>query len=736
MAHNEAKTAQDEYNQGDTAAALNGRPSDARPRLLRLAWPALAIVAVALALAGLCFLRAQVTGRPVLGIPSLWALSFFLFAAAALLTLVDRRPYAGSPVWELALGAEPDAGGRPGRPSPAGPLATLTRSMGSIGRALRRAPLRSATLFVAVLLGVAVVLELERRADRVGSYWDLMALWSLSIVLYILAVRRPGWSPVDGIGAWIVKRRRTIGDLGLLWFAAAAIRLPGLGQWTPVINGDEGIVGNVARALAEGGTPFGTQFALGSLYYLLHTPPIIAFGGGIASLRVVDALIGSVTAPALYLAGRQMFGRRVGLVAGVLIAAQHMHLHFSRVALGQALDATLMALVLAAFMRGLAKRDPLWMAGAGVGLGLSQYGYVGGRALGPIFAISVLLMLLVKPRSTARHFRELAAAAGAAVLVALPMARWALVRPGDYMSRVQAMGFAQTGGLSWQAELSGHPEWLVWLGQLRDAFLAVLAHPARFFYESTIPMLNAGYGMLFVLGLGFAVWRVRDRRLMPLVVAALVAIVVLALGQNTAAAAYRVVGALPVFVLLAALALVLLARGAVAGFGWSRRIPELVVASAVAVLVVLDLKYYFVQHLPQCRYTDPASGKASLAGEYLGSHSRETRVFALTSPELLLQSYPSVEYLSDREVVDVSLFTPTGDAVGDGHESEGRPAIYSVPRGFGDLTPLMRGGPTVAIATQERQGELQELKERISHGELTSLRLCGEASLEALLVSR
>jgi uncharacterized membrane protein (GlpM family) len=313
------------------------------------------------------------------------------------------------------------------------------------------------------------------------------------------------------------------------------------------------------------------------------------------------------------------------------------------------------------------------------------------------------------------------------------MIRWALVRPGDYLARVEGVGFVQSGGLAWQAEQLGRPAWFIMLRQVRDGFLSIIAYPASSFYEAVIPMLSIVVGTLFVLGLAFAIWRFRDRRHMLLVLEVVGALAVLAFGQNATIASYRVTGVMPIFVLLAAIALVLLIEGAMRSLGYPRQIPLAATAAIVALLAAYDLSYYFLEHLPACRYTDPVTSVVSIGTEYMGELPEETTILALTKPHLELLSYPSSTYLAEREIVELGVPDP--------HKPEpGRPGseeyVFVVPPGVGDLGALAAASPpTVVIAVPDRQGELTSLMQEYPDGQRTTLRWCGEPAFEVLKLS-
>lgn len=66
------------------------------------------------------------------------------------------------------------------------------------------------------------------------------------------------------------------------------------------------------------------------LYYLLLRAWSEVVGWGAPSARLLSALIGTAAVPVLFLAGRRLYGRRVGLLAAALLAVSPLHVYYSQ----------------------------------------------------------------------------------------------------------------------------------------------------------------------------------------------------------------------------------------------------------------------------------------------------------------------------------------------------------------------------------------------------------------------
>ena len=192
------------------------------------------------------------------------------------------------------------------------------------------------------------------------------------------------------------------------------------------------------RLLAEGRyTPITDTFGRdASLFYYLIAVAQQLIKDPVAAGRAVAALVGAANAPLLYLLGRELFGWRVGLAAGVLIATSRWHLDVSRLGwdpISLPVCVTLGFWLLARAIRRERWTDAVW---AGMAFGLGLHGYIGFRAM-PLVAI-VLLMYAAWLRrwSVTASTARFAIFMGGLVLVALPVLVFAVQDPAGFNGRL------------------------------------------------------------------------------------------------------------------------------------------------------------------------------------------------------------------------------------------------------------------------------------------------------------
>ena len=181
--------------------------------------------------------------------------------------------------------------------------------------------------------------------------------------------------------------------------------MPALGAAPPGLYHDEAYYGLDAREVLAGNGQiyFPANHGREPLFIYLVAISVGLFGPTPFAERLPSALVGILTIPATYWMARQLWGRRVGLIAAALMAVTLWPMHLSRVgfrvvtlplfvALGIGLTAR-------AWRSGL-RRDGLI---AGAVWGLSLYTYIAARFI-PVLFILLILFLLIFRRVEAGPF--------------------------------------------------------------------------------------------------------------------------------------------------------------------------------------------------------------------------------------------------------------------------------------------------------------------------------------------
>jgi 4-amino-4-deoxy-L-arabinose transferase-like glycosyltransferase len=376
---------------------------------------------------------------------------------------------------------------------------------------------------------------------------------------------------------------------------------------------------------------------------------MLAFGRSLFALRLLPAIGGSLAVPALYLLGRRLFGPRVALIAAILLATSHSHVHFSRtVAVSYTQGTFLVPLMLYFLLSGLETRSSLRMTAAAVILSIHFSIYVD-SVIFIIYSLVFLMVARVVARPLMRRSgRQVAAFLVTGAIMLLPQTYYAASHPVEYLNRFYADGAVQSGWLADKVAETGQSAATILSGRVVHAFLSLFYYPAEDFYGTTKSMMHFMTTALFMMGLAYALWRTRDPHFLLVngyLFAPAVAIGLTAIPPS--ADSYRMLTALPAAVLLAGVGLeelmrVLTLPGTAAAKGRIALSGLLLVA-----ISILNLKTYFVDFAGRCRYGgDPQTRFASYLGEYLSLLDRSAEVFLLSDDVFQYGTHGSVDFLS------------------------------------------------------------------------------------------
>jgi 4-amino-4-deoxy-L-arabinose transferase-like glycosyltransferase len=184
--------------------------------------------------------------------------------------------------------------------------------------------------------------------------------------------------------------------LALLTGVALLLRLAFLDRLPPGLYHDEAYNGLDALHVLQGYTPlfFEANHGREPLFIYLTAIGVALWGRSPGALRVVSALLGTLTIPATYWLGKELFGRRVGLLAAGWAVALVWTLNLSRVAFRVVSMPLILALALACLWRARALRSQVLVIGAGVLYGLSFYTYLAARFTPIALALFVAYLAL------------------------------------------------------------------------------------------------------------------------------------------------------------------------------------------------------------------------------------------------------------------------------------------------------------------------------------------------------
>jgi len=293
-----------------------------------------------------------------------------------------------------------------------------------------------------------------------------------------------------------------------------------------------------------------------ALFFYVFAAAIRVIGHGVLALRSVTTAAGILTLFFVYLLARELFDRRVAVLATFFLAVMRWNVNFSRFAMHGIFAPLFMTAAFYFLARGLKGKGAYNFLLAGVMVGVGLQGYYS-FLLVPVVIALYLLHHVAFQRVIGWRKLAVGVAAFAVVTAAVytPVGVWALRNPDQFNQRAETLTITKNRSASEVVEV-------VWESTRKHLLMFNSTGDSNGRHNLPgSPMLDTYTGFLFILGAGYALWRWRDSGHFLL----LVWVAVTLQGgiwsvEFEAPQAYRTVALTPAVAMLAALPLGLLWR--------------------------------------------------------------------------------------------------------------------------------------------------------------------------------
>lgn len=362
-----------------------------------------------------------------------------------------------------------------------------------------------------------------------------------------------------------------------------------------------------------------------TLYQAMIGLSVALFGQTLPAARLPSAVLGALGIPAVYLLGRELAGKFIGLVAALYILTWPFHMLFSRIALNQPADPVFTTLAFYFLLRGL-RGKPINFILCGICLGIAQYFYLGGLVAILVMVAYLGFMWLRKRSLLTSQWRGILLVPLAAVIVTFPRNYYLLHFHLPFTTRAWN-NFILTGdftSLTWQGLAD----------QFNKSFFALFTTPDQYWYGSSSNLLGPFAGPFLLIGVGISIIALRKypRWSLPLGWAVAVILGGSTFGVNTPSY-QRYFPGVSAFALLVAMGISSVA-GEITTIIRRPGDREQLLATVGIALFTLDLLFYNFIYVPERRYfaNRPNQVTNQLARTMQSSYDAGQQIVLITSP--------------------------------------------------------------------------------------------------------
>lgn len=506
----------------------------------------------------------------------------------------------------------------------------------------------------------------------------------VAVIAMLLSVR---WRPAkrEQIKEWFRENRQELFLLAGILILGLFLRMYLIDSHPFPWSGDEASVGIEGRRILSGEVTdfFDAGWSGQPNWSFIPTSISLAIlGETIIAIRLVSILEGTLAILFLFLFTRELFGRKTALIAAGFLAAFPYHLQFSRIGVNNIIDSMMVCLVLWLVVRAIRKdrlNDYLW---AGLASGLTFYTYVGSRLI-LVIALGVLTYTALRQRGYLRkHLAHLGIFLLGVFIAIAPMAFYFIRHTDVFMTRIGQESIFLNHWLALQSERTGQSQASLLWKQFTDTALVYISQPAiGNFFNSPNPYLTIIGAVFFLFGMGYAITRFLETRMIILLVwfwsvVFLGGVLTLSPPANT-----RLVMTSPAVAIFLALGIEefseILARLKVITPRWQTIFGILL----IVIIGVQNISFYFGVYRTKNYFEDASSE----LGQQIGLELRELGPnydFYLFGLPRVFAAFPTVVFLApENEMYDLDSNSIDGLTI-----TEGDSAIFvAIPENIADL---------------------------------------------------
>lgn len=421
-------------------------------------------------------------------------------------------------------------------------------------------------------------------------------------------------------------------------------------------SGDEASVGTEGYRILTG--KISSLFATGwsgqpYLSFVPTTFSLLLWGQNILAIRMVSAVIGTVSIVGLYLLGREIYNRQVAIVAATFLAFFPYHVHFSRVGVNNIMDCLFVTLMLWFLFRAVRRgnfRDYVWV---GFATGMAIYSYVGSRLVIAL-AVASFLYIIIRTKGYLRaYWQQLIMFLLGTVFVIAPIGYYFLKFPGNFMTRIGQENIFLSGWLMREAQRAEKSIVAIFVEQASKTLAVFVAKEAHGnFFNSPEPYLTILGSFFFLIGMGYLIQQFFKPRNFSLMMWFWSVVILGGILTPSPPANARMIMSSPAIALIVALGVWRISE-ILRHLSVKERWVKGMVIVVIAIIATQNTFFYFVTYRQGHYFQDANSELAMEVGLELQQLGPEYDFYLLGVPRVFA-GFPTIVFLApDNEKIDL-----------------------------------------------------------------------------------
>lgn len=504
-------------------------------------------------------------------------------------------------------------------------------------------------------LGLAAIIAFyASRANGNDPYgYFFSAAWIISIALLVISVLVDiHWRlPLPSvILVWVKTHHSELILVTIIVTAAFVIRLLDVEFHPYSFINDEGLMGSGGECFPRGEcTHF---FSLGwadqsRLAFFPYTISIGLFGRTALAVRLVSVITGTLSVLAAYLFAREVFDKKTAWLSATILSTLPVHVHFSRTGVDNIVDSLTAPLVLWLLFRGIKRGSTLSFLAAGIAAGLCIYTYPG-SLLACVLAISLVgYVALSKPGFLKTYSRNIIIFVLAGMVVTLPIIGFYSSHSNLFLSRMKSEGILEKDRLGSQAENTRVSAAEILANQFAKSSLVFIATSAPVnFFNSPKAYLPGTAAVIFILGMAYTLWRIKDLRYTVVFVWFWAVVVLGSTLTGGPPTSQRMLMSMPALVMIIAIGITKTFGAVQKFYRPAARFTPIILLGLMLYIGYRNVEYYFYEYRIGHYYEEPSNELTYETSAYIAPLQDKGRMYLIANPIVPYLSFGSFKYFS------------------------------------------------------------------------------------------
>ncbi len=499
----------------------------------------------------------------------------------------------------------------------------------------------------------AIAVYASQAGKKDPNGYLVLTAWILSIVLLVISVLvYIGWRPptMSAIRTWLNTHRAELIVMATIAGAAFLVRFLDVAFHPYSFINDEGQMGTGGGCILDGTcTNF---FSLGwadqpRLAFLPYAISIGLLGRTALAVRLVSVITGTLSVLAVYLFAREVFDRKIAWLSAILLATLPVHVHFSRTGVDNIVDSLTAPLVLWLLFRGAKRGSTLSFLAAGIVAGLCIYTYPGSLLAVALGIGAIGYMALRTPGFLLAHSRNIIIFLLTIVVIVLPILGFYSSHSDYFLSRMKRESILQETGIQQESQTSGISPAEILTSQFAKSSLVFIATQAPInFFNSPKPYLPTPEAIIFMLGMAYILWHIKDLRYIVIFVWFWAVVILGSTLTGGAPTSQRMMMSMPALVIIIAIGMTKILGTFKQFYRPAVKLTPVILLGLILHIGYINIDFYFNEYRAGHYYEDPANELTYETRALITPLHDQGRMYLIANPESPYLSFESFYYFS------------------------------------------------------------------------------------------